>query len=99
MHLTVVSSVLRRLSSLADCQSKGFLGSVCFTKLKVAFYALIEGAGGIQTMLMDSDGFPFKSALSVQLIGGQAQDHVTLTLCANHTKLESCHFCNVQYVE
>lgn len=72
---------------------------MCFSKLKVAFYALIEGTGGIQTTLVDSDGSPFKSALSVQLIGGQAHGHVTLTLCANHTKLESCRFCNVQYVE
>lgn len=26
---------------------KGYLGVVCFSKLKVAFYALIDGASGI----------------------------------------------------
>lgn len=76
MHLAVVLSVHRSLSSSAACQGvpQKILGIACFSKLKVAFHALTDGAGGSLNTWVDSDGFPFKSAQCALLIGGQGQD-------------------------
>lgn len=37
-----------RGSAKAHPPEKGRSGSVCFSKLRVAFYGLIDGAGGVQ---------------------------------------------------